>query len=273
MTSLNSPATTRRFNWCLYGVLVALLIVGLIGVLPYAFTLQAPALAQVPLSLPLLALISVVQGTIIYSLLAAAGLFLANRIGLGAPILAAWLDGQPVRERLRAIAAPSIAAGVLAGLVVIALSAFVFGPLLQAEFARLGVTPPATLNPPAWQGLLASFYGAFDEEIMLRLFALTLLAWLGSRISRTPDGRPTTAVLWAANILAALLFGVGHLPAAAAAGLPLTGLLIAQIIVLNGLAGLVFGWLYWTYGLESAMLAHFSADIVLHVIAPLALGS
>jgi hypothetical protein len=31
-------------------------------------------------------LISVVQGTIVYGLLAAAGLFLANRIGLGAPI-------------------------------------------------------------------------------------------------------------------------------------------------------------------------------------------
>jgi hypothetical protein len=265
--------TARRFNWRLYGLLVALLIAGLIGVLPYAFTLQAPALAQVRLSLPVLALISVVQGTIIYSVLAAVGLLLANRIGLGAPILEAWLSGAPVRERLKAIAAPSIVAGVLAGIVLIGLSALVFGPLLRAEFASLGVTPPATLNPPAWQGLLASFYGAFDEEILLRLFALTLLAWLGSRVSRTPVGRPTTAVLWIANILAALLFGVGHLPAAAAAGLPLTGLLIAQIVLLNGLAGLVFGWLYWTYGLESAMLAHFSADIVLHVIAPLALGS
>ena len=80
-------------------------------------------------------------------------------------------------------------------------------------------------------------------------------------------------VLWVANILAAVLFGVGHLPTATAIGLPMTGLLVTQIIVLNGLAGLAFGWLYWRYGLESAMLAHFSADIVLHVIAPLVLAS
>jgi hypothetical protein len=38
---------------------------------------------------------------------------------------------------------------------------------------------------------------------------------------------------------------------------------------LNGLGGLAFGWLYWKRGLESAMMAHFSADIVLHVITPL----
>jgi membrane protease YdiL (CAAX protease family) len=35
---------------------------------------------------------------------------------------------------------------------------------------------------------------------------------------------------------------------------------------LNGLAGLAFGYLYWTRGLESAMLAHFTADLVLHVL-------
>jgi len=31
----------------------------------------------------------------------------------------------------------------------------------------------------------------------------------------------------------------------------------------------VFGWLYQTRGLESAMIAHFSADIVLHVLLAL----
>jgi membrane protease YdiL (CAAX protease family) len=36
--------------------------------------------------------------------------------------------------------------------------------------------------------------------------------------------------------------------------------------VLNSLAGLVFGWLYWRRGLKAAMVAHFSADLVLHVL-------
>ena len=39
--------------------------------------------------------------------------------------------------------------------------------------------------------------------------------------------------------------------------------------MIEKLAGIVFGWLYWRRGLLAAMLAHFSADIVLPVVAPL----
>ncbi len=80
------------------------------------------------------------------------------------------------------------------------------------------------------------------------------------------------AVLWIANIGAAVLFGLGHLPAVAALGWPMDPLVITRAVVLNGLAGVVFGWLYWRRGLESAMLAHFSADMVLHVIPALLAG-
>lgn len=54
--------------------------------------------------------------------------------------------------------------------------------------------------------------------------------------------------------------------------MPLTGLVVTRAIVLNGLAAVIFGHLYWTRGLEAAILAHFSADIVLHVVAPPFLG-
>ena len=45
---------------------------------------------------------------------------------------------------------------------------------------------------------------------------------------------------------------------------------VVRTIALNAIAGIAFGWLFWKHGLEMAMLAHFSADIVLHVVAPLA---
>ena len=32
--------------------------------------------------------------------------------------------------------------------------------------------------------------------------------------------------------------------------------------------GLVFGWLFWTFGLESAMFAHFFADVILYTLLP-----
>ena len=94
---------------------------------------------------------------------------------------------------------------------------------------------------------------------------MSFLAWLGRFISKTADGKPTVAVLWIANVLAAVLFGLGHLPTTALL-VPLTPLVILRAIVLNGVAGIAFGYLYFTRGLESAMISHFSADLVLHVL-------
>ena len=97
---------------------------------------------------------------------------------------------------------------------------------------------------------------------------MSVLVWLGRFVSKTEDGHPTLAVLWIANILAAILFGLGHLPATAAL-FPITPLVIIRAIVLNGLIGIAFGYLYFKHGLESAMLSHFTADSVLHVLLAL----
>src|SRR5215212_4365136 len=47
---------------------------------------------------------------------------------------------------------------------------------------------------------------------------------------------------------------------------------ITEAIVNNGVIGIICGWLYWKKGLESAMIAHFSSDVVLHLIVPLILA-
>jgi membrane protease YdiL (CAAX protease family) len=39
--------------------------------------------------------------------------------------------------------------------------------------------------------------------------------------------------------------------------------------LLNAIWGIVFWYLYWKKGLESSMIAHFSADIMLHVFLPI----
>ena len=73
---------------------------------------------------------------------------------------------------------------------------------------------------------------------------------------------------WGANVVAAVLFGLGHLPATAAL-LPLTPLIVVRAVVLNGVAAIPFGWLFRRRGIEIAMAAHFTTVIVLHVILPL----
>ena len=66
------------------------------------------------------------------------------------------------------------------------------------------------------------------------------------------------------------MFGIGHLPITADL-MTLTPLIVFRALLLNGIGGVIFGWLYWKKGLESAMIAHFSADIVIYVFLPLIL--
>jgi membrane protease YdiL (CAAX protease family) len=49
---------------------------------------------------------------------------------------------------------------------------------------------------------------------------------------------------------------------------PLTLPIILTVVSLNSIGGLVFGYLYFENGLATAMLAHFVADLILHVLGP-----
>jgi membrane protease YdiL (CAAX protease family) len=261
----------KPFNWKIFFIVWIAAVIGVIAIIPYSLTLQSGTLQNLdlPIPLPLLLVIQIAQNAVIFGVLTALGLFFANRIGLGLPILEARLKGESVADKVRALLPLSIIIGVVAALLIIGLEIAIFQPALLRELGdSANALSGEAAQPPAWQGFLASFYGGISEEVLLRLFVMSLIAWLGSFISKTTEGKPTSTVFWTANILAAVLFGLGHLPATANL-IPLTPLVITRAIVLNGLAGVAFGWLYWKRGLESAMIAHFSADIVLHVLLAL----
>jgi hypothetical protein len=260
--------TRRPYSWKLFLIVFAGTVVGIFAVIPYAqrLTSATPRPSNLPIGPGLLLVLQVAQNILLYGVLAGIGLLLACRIGLGLPFIEGWLKQSPIRGRFPRVLLLSVIVGIVGGFVIAALDQWVFGPPLRLLLHSRSITAPAGTVPTAWQGLLASFEGGITEEVLLRLFVLTSLAWLGSLLSHDAEGRPSLGILWLANVLAAVLFGLGHLPATAAAGLPLNTLVISRAIVLNGLLGVAFGWLYWTRGLESAVIGHFSADIVLHVI-------
>jgi membrane protease YdiL (CAAX protease family) len=258
-------------NWKVFWILLVAAILATILLLPYAMEVQSSAidLTKLPIPLPIVLTLQIVQNAILFAIAIFSGLFFAGRVGLGTPILDSITRGESVADRVRSILPLSIILGVVSTLVVLGLEFFYFQPAMLKE---LGNTASAlnlqTSQPAAWKGFLASFYGGIAEEILLRLFVMSLLVWLGGFLSKTADGKPTQAVFWIANILAAVLFGLGHLPTTALL-VPLTPLVIARAILLNGLIGVACGWLYWKRGLESAMISHFSADLVLHVLLAL----
>jgi len=254
-------------NWKVFFILWIAAVLSTIALTPYALELQASALTslELPFPLPVLLIIQTVQNAILFAIMIFLGMLLAKRIGLGTPILDSVSQGESVSDKFRAILPTSIGLGVIAGLLIIGLDVFVFQSAMLNELGDKADALAQTAHPAAWKGFLASFYGGIAEEIQLRLLVMSLIAWLGSFISKTSEGKPTVAIFWIANILAAVLFGLGHLPATANI-IPLTPLVITRAILLNGVGGVIFGWLYWKRGLESAMIAHFSTDIVLHVL-------
>ena len=255
-------------NWKVFLILWTASVLASIAVLPYALTIQTSALnsIELPLPLPVIVTVQIIQNAVLLAITIFIGPLLASRIGLGAPILEAATRGDPVGQRIRAILPPSVALGVIGTLIILALEIFLFQPAMLRELGNTAsLLNLETLQPAAWMGFLASFYGGIAEEVLLRLFFMTLLAWLGHFISKTSDGKPTSGVLWVANILAAVLFGLGHLPAMSTI-IPITPLVIARTVTLNGLLGILFGRLYWKRGLEAAIISHFSADLILHVV-------
>jgi len=261
----------KTFRWKIFFILLAASIAGVVAVIPYSLALQGSTLSELDLSIPTWLLISlqILQNAVMFAVAIFIGLHAANQVGLGLPILEAKLQGESVGQKIKAFLLPSILLGTLGSALVILLDVLVFKPLLMAELGdKAAALNQEALQPAAWKGLLASFYGGINEEVLLRLGLMSILVWLGRFVNKTEEGQPTLAVLWISNILAAVLFGLGHLPATAAL-FPLSTLVILRAVTLNGLIGIAFGYLYFKHGLESAMLSHFTADIVLHVLLAL----
>ena len=77
----------------------------------------------------------------------------------------------------------------------------------------------------------------------MRLFLVTLVVWVIGKLSKQKNDTPTAVSVWIAIIIAAVMFGIGHLPATALLT-TITPLVITRAIVLNGIGGIIFGWLY-----------------------------
>jgi hypothetical protein len=176
-------------------------------------------------------------------------------VGLGAPILEGFLGHRHIKPLLGKALVPAVVLGVGAAALVMLGDALLFVVRLPPNIRKL------QSDVAIWKGLLACVYGGITEELYARLFVFSSLAWLFWRVGqyRIP---PTNCELWLVNFIAAAIFAAGHLPLTRAV-IGLSPLIVTRALVLNGLPGLVFGWLYWHHGLEASMIAHFSTDFVI----------
>jgi membrane protease YdiL (CAAX protease family) len=230
-------------------------IVSSVLVLPYVSTIQAELLKKAGISFPFLVLIAIIQGGIAFGIASILGLFLAEKTGFKLPLLSSWIENKKIN--FKGTFWLSVILGLIAGISIFVVDKFIFPqPLLSSIKVQL------------WQGFLACIYGGIAEEVFMRLLLVSLFVFIFVKIFGRKENN--SVIAWMAIILVSVLFGIGHLPIASAV-VKITPMVVLRVIVLNGIGGVIFGWLYWKKGLESAIISHFSADIVLQIIVPVLL--
>ncbi|MFB6129741.1 MAG: CPBP family intramembrane glutamic endopeptidase, partial [Salinigranum sp.] len=267
-----SPSDRRVPFWKRFA---AMYVLGLTGVAALGLAVAGllpgvPGLSVVPSSSVVLA--AVLNSALLVAAAVAVGTALAPRLGLRSHVLDRVGRGDPVLRPLRAELPLAVGVGVAAFLATVALDA------LFAPFVAVSLTG-ATATAPTVAGLVGSLpfrmlYGGVTEELLLRWGFMTLVAWplwiAARRLSGSSAVGPSAAVMWTATVVAAVAFGVGHLPAAATIA-PLTAAFAARTVALNAVVGVALGWLFWRRSIEAAMLAHASFHVALVAVSAVAL--
>ncbi len=226
-----------------YLVLWALCLVGSWSVIPY---IQYLGMIPPSVSMLRILLLGTFQAALLYGLIC----YLSYRL-----LMKTDLCPLTGKTPFRTIVCLGSISGIVVGSVIFFLDKTIFSTSLLVS---------GSMHLPFWIGAVASFYGGINEEVLLRLFLFTFVYFGCGKIFKFSD-KNRLPFLWITNIIVAIIFGLGHLPAVFKLITP-SSLEIFRVLLLNGIPGIVFGWLYWSRGLWTAMTAHFVADLMIHVL-------
>ena len=188
---------------------------------------------------------------VLYGALGLVGFFLARKLGL--PEI--WDAAVTNRQRFLIPALVGAAVGI----------AIIIGDLIFAPINGLGHFP----HPPFPTSIVASITAGIGEEIMFRLFFITLWTWVVSKIILR--GRWQNPVYWVVSIFSAVTFGLGHLPSIMylegwTSMSQVSPVLIVELILLNGILSIAAAYYFKKYGFLAPVGIHLWADIVWHAI-------
>ena len=254
----DSMRSKRRF----FAVLFLAGFVGVVSLLlidleELVTALQIRDNSDVPPITPFIRFLSLVQPTILLALAVYIGVALASKVGLSAPVAEAAAGGAPIGPALTPQILPGVIGGVLGGSAIV-LTSLLWSPWLPAE---------AVTRISAFQHLVPFptrlLYGGITEEILLRWGFMTLLVWLAWRYFLKGRLKLNNGVYISTILISAVVFAIGHVPIAYVLFATLSASLIGFAIVLNSIFGLVAGYLFWKKGLESAIIAHMLAHVLM----------
>lgn len=176
------------------------------------------------------------------------GKLLAKKIGLWRELK---LEAKP--------AVVAVISGLAVGIIMMALELLWFANVSDVIKESYKVLPTIS------NAIASLIYGGIIEELMIRLFLMSLLALVIWRIFFKGSESVPTKALVIANVVSAILFAAGHLPSTVIS-IGITPVILIRCFLLNGGAGLVFGFLYRKRGIQYAMIAHDFTHVAMKLI-------
>jgi len=248
---------------------VILWLAGMAGVLSFLLVdlskllanLPVPAGTQLPSSIWVLKLLSLIQPTILLSLAVFVGVALASKVGLSSPVAEAAAANRQLSSAFKPQLVPGLIGGLTGG-VAIFLIWILWKPFLPPEFVTRSLALSNLLPLPT-----RLLYGGFTEELLLRWGVMTFLVWAAWRLLQRGQGKPRALYVVSAIVISSVVFGLGHLPIAFALSSKVTASVVFYIISANTVFGLIVGYLYWKKGLETAIIAHMLAHVVIVTVS------
>ncbi|NEQ29129.1 MAG: CPBP family intramembrane metalloprotease, partial [Microcoleus sp. SIO2G3] len=230
-------------------------LVGIVGVISiFWMQLPIPEAAELPSSA--IKLLTLIQPTILLTLAVFAGVNLAHRVGLSAPLAEAKACSGSLGSAIKPQLVPGLIGGVAGGVILSSISLW-WRSFLPSDF--LMKAEDLARNTPFLTRIL---YGGVTEEILIRWGLMTLLVWVLWRLFQRGQWMPNVTCFAIAIAISSLIFWIGHLPIAFVLSTEVTASLVGYVIIGNSIFGLIAGYLYWKKGLEAAMIAH----MLFHVI-------
>ena len=156
---------------------------------------------------------------------------------------------------------------VLATGIITIVGAFILFPGDKQIFGSLNtwVNEQYTVKPTIYKIIGGLLVGGIIEEVMMRLFFMSLIVFIVYKLFYKNKKEIPTFVFVIANIIAALLFAAGHLPSTAMMT-TLTPVIIIRCFLFNGGLGLAFGYLYRKHGIGYAMVAHGLSHLIADIL-------
>jgi membrane protease YdiL (CAAX protease family) len=236
-------------------LLFSLGFLGIMSIVPVIPQLLAMRSAPLPVSVEMIQLISVAQLSVLLLIMVWLGSVFSRKVGLTSPVIFALANSEDIYKELKPQIMPAFVGGVVGGIFILIFLG-ILSNYLPPEFLSAG----EKLVLP-WYARV--FYGGITEEVIFRWGLMSFFVWGLYRLTQKKGTEigPHNYVL--AIIVSALIFGIGHLPAAFALSSEITIPLIAYIILGNAAFGFIAGYLYWKCGLECAIGAHMIAHITM----------